>query len=228
MSLVKKMVVASAFLGALAGYVPTFQEIQTTQENVSITPIAVVQAATAEDKPKPFITNFDEILDKEEEKTVVRKGNDDSIAFIEERAFYVKDIDTNTKYKEVLGGKLVGILEDECKAVEYILKDFGQGSEDLVVVCYEKSRGMYKRAWAVNVDDVCRVYAKLRKAGVIKLKSYLTTEHSMGEVNTRKMSYNAAEELLEILTTYLPNNDLRCQNFRNFIKLNYGPTGPSR
>ncbi|MBT4824624.1 hypothetical protein HN695_05950 [Candidatus Woesearchaeota archaeon] len=217
MNLVKKIAMASVFLGVLGAYTPNIPIINN-----------VTTQAIAQEKPTVFIKDFDEVLDKDEQKEKVRIGKDDSVVFLDESAFYVQNLDTNTEYKEVLGKRLTGILDDECKAVEYILKDFGQGSEDLVVVCYEKSEGMYKRTWAINVDDVCRVYAKFRKAGVIKMKSYLTTEDSMANVNTRKMSYNAAEELLNVLTNYLPNNEQRCENWKRFIQKNYGPTGPAR
>lgn len=211
MNLGRKVVAFGMLLGALAQYNPAIAED---------TPPA---------KPPHFLKNTKEVLQNKQEikkEVIGKKGSkEDTGRYIDQTKFYIDDIDTSDQYRKIIGTKLVGILEDECALAEYKLIDFGEG-EELVVICYDGPVDKDNPSWAINLDDVCRAYARVDEFLVIDIRADFITELSKGEVSSRRMSAGSALELTELVGGYLIHNQNRCEDWKRFIQENYGPTGP--
>lgn len=185
-------------------------------------------AAADDPKPSKFMKDYDKYLTEElvtqDEKD--KKGTNTSSPYIEDLSLYMDGNGNKTVEKKKLGKQLIGILDDDYDYVEYKLIDFGDG-KDLVVVCYEEKDDLYKPEWAMNLDEVCRVYAKVKSRGLLKAKAYLVTEISDGSVSSNRMCKDSALQLTEIISDYIHRNEGRCEDWKIFIQEHYGPTGPA-
>lgn len=166
-----------------------------------------------------FIDDLEEAFQEPNRPRIEEKGE-----FISELELYLTDTNSSQQTKMQLGKKLVGLLDEECDSADYFLMDTPAG-RDLVVRCYKEDKYGSWAVWGLNLDNTCRLYARLKKFGVMDISALVVAELSGGEVSSRKMKPSSARELVKIVDNYLKDNEDRCQYWSEFIQENYGIPG---
>lgn len=127
-----------------------------------------------------------------------------------------------------MGKQIVERLREdgEFDKVEYFISNFGDG-QDLVINGYYKTEDGYRKDWAVNLNCACRSVMKEKKLLFLDISDVIINDMCNANVVTSpSFRHSVAEQLNQIMSVYIGNNEGRCEYWYKFIQETHGPTGP--
>lgn len=142
--------------------------------------------------------------------------------FVDHPEFYVGEGELKEKEQRAAGSNLLGILKSECSRVDFYLMNRGR-NKHMIIRCYHGGPGNYRADWGVDIDNVCKAYTRRKRHILFRNENFLIVELSYLEVNSKKMSYESAKEIVKILKEYLEkHNQNQCEDWNRFMQKHYG------